>query len=71
MTTATVTFFTPYPFKLGEKIRITTGPRRGDWEVVALDEQKVTLRCPVSQRLVTWDHFLHLSETKDNCPWPA
>jgi len=65
-----IVFFTPYPFAVGQKIRITAGPRRGDWEVVDLSEQKVTLRCPVSQRQFTWDRFCYLSETRENQQWP-
>lgn len=70
MSKQTVTFFTPYPFTPGQKIRITAGPRRGDWEVAATDEQKVTLRCPVSRRQFSWDHFCYLSESRADEPWP-
>ncbi|ADH84801.1 hypothetical protein [Desulfurivibrio alkaliphilus] len=65
-----VIFFTPYPFTPGQKIRITAGPRRGDWEVAAIDEQKVTLRCPVSGRQFSWNHFCYQSESRINEPWP-
>lgn len=58
-----VTQFTPYPFQLGERIRITAGNRHGDWEVIGLGEGKVTLRCPVSGREVSWPQFCYLVET--------
>jgi len=42
-----VLIFRPYPFQVGQKIFIESGPRRGDWEVLALGDQKVRLRCPI------------------------
>ncbi|MFH7325346.1 hypothetical protein [Desulfurivibrio sp. C05AmB] len=65
-----VVFFTPYPFAVGQKIRITSGPRQGDWEVMAISEKKITLRCPVSGRQFTWNRFCYLSETHGNQQWP-
>ena len=41
----TVTFFTLYPFEVGQKIRIEGSNRQGDWEIIGLDDQKVKLRC--------------------------
>ncbi|WP_417909458.1 hypothetical protein [Candidatus Electronema sp. PJ] len=55
--TEKVVFFRPYPLTPGLKIYIEAGPRRGDWLVIAADERKVTLRCPVSGREFTWDSF--------------
>ncbi|MDZ7642490.1 MAG: hypothetical protein U5J62_10780 [Desulfurivibrio sp.] len=54
-----VPLFSPYPFTPGQMIRITDGPRQGDWEVVAVDEHKVTLRCPVSGRQFRWERFCY------------
>ncbi len=65
-----VTIFRPYPFQVGQKIRIDGGKRRGDWEVVAVGERKITLRCPISGREFEWDHFCFLVEEAD-APWPA
>ena len=59
--TEPVIFFTPYPFTPGQKIRITEGPRRGDWLVIAFDERKLTLRCPISGKEFTWDRFCYFS----------
>ncbi len=34
--------FRSYPFRVGEKIHIEDGPRRGDWEVVGVSEASFT-----------------------------
>ena len=65
-----VILFEPYPFAMGQKIRITSGHRSGDWEVVGLSDRKVTLRCPVSGREFQWDRFCYLSGSKANEEWP-
>ncbi|SDT88145.1 hypothetical protein [Desulfobacula phenolica] len=65
-----VTVFTPYPFKLGQKIRIEGSRRSGDWEVIDLSETKVTLRCPISKKEVNWDRFCYFVEEK-NMKWPS
>lgn len=70
MATYNVAFFTPYPFQTGEKINITQGPRRGDWEVIGVTERKVTLRCPVSLREFEWDRFCCFVENRDIDEWP-
>lgn len=69
--TSDVTIFRPYPFTLGQKIRITAGKRAGDWQVVAVGEHKVTLRCPVSGREFAWEQFCYLMEERKDEPWPA
>lgn len=66
----TVTMFSPYPFVAGEKITITSGPRAGDWQVVALSERSVKLRCPISGREFAWDRFCYQVEKKQDEPWP-
>lgn len=65
-----VTFFTPYPFKSGQKIHITSGPRRGDWLVLEVNERKVRLRCPVSLREFEWDRFCYFVEDRELTQWP-
>ena len=62
--------FRPYPFEVGQKIRIDGGPRGGDWEVVGLSERKVKLKCPVSGREVEWDRFCHFVEKREQQEWP-
>jgi len=51
--------FKPYPFELGQKIKIDGGKRAGDWQVVGLTDSKVTLRCPVSGREFEWARFCY------------
>lgn len=65
-----VTLFEPYAFVVGQKIRIVSGPRRGDWEVVHLTDRQVTLRCPVSGRQFEWDRFCYQAGVKTNEQWP-
>lgn len=67
---AKIIFFKRFPFQPGQKIHIADGPRRGDWEVLEVDEKKVELRCPVSGRIVNWDRFCYLTEEKESA-WPA
>jgi hypothetical protein len=65
-----VTIFRPYPFEVGQKITIERGPRRGDWQVIGVDERKVKLRCPVTQREVEWNRFCYFVEERDGVEWP-
>ena len=65
MTAEKVAFFSPYPFKTGQKIHIESGPRRGDWEIIGMTERKVTLRCPLSLRDFEWNRFCYVVEEKD------
>ena len=65
-----VTIFTPYAFEIGHKIHIASGPRRGDWEIVALTDHKATLRCPISHREFSWDRFCYVVEERSAEIWP-
>ncbi len=65
-----VAFFRRYPFRIGERLHIEDGPRRGDWEVVSVSEKKVGLRCPVSGTRVEWDRFCYLVDERP-APWPG
>jgi len=44
-----VTVFRPYPFKVGQKIRIEQTCRQGYWEIAAVNKHTDTLRCPISK----------------------
>ena len=66
----TVAVFKPYPFEVGQKIYIDAGPRRGDWEVVAVGDRKLTLRCPISKREFEWNRFCYFIEEEVGGPWP-
>ncbi len=70
MTKQKVTIFKPYPFEVGQKIRIDGSKREGDWEVTDMTERKVTLRCPLSNKEYAWDLFCYFTEEKDDTPWP-
>jgi len=65
-----VTLFEPYPFEVGQKIRIEGGKRGGDWEVIGVSEAKVKLRCPISGREFDWDRFCYITQERDNEIWP-
>ena len=65
-----VLIFRPYPFQLGEKIRIEGGPRNGSWEAIGVSERKLKLRCPISHREFEWDRFCYSVEEKESMEWP-
>ncbi len=65
-----VTIFEPYPFEVGQKIRIDGGPRNGDWEVVGATDRKVKLRCPISLKAFEWDRFCYFMEDRQGVQWP-
>jgi hypothetical protein len=66
----TVHVFQQYPFTVGDKIRIEDGRRKGDWEVAAIEEHKVVLRCPISKKEFAWNKFCYLSEKEEGAEWP-
>lgn len=70
MASDTVTLFKPYAFRVGQKIRIEGGKRNGDWEVVAVGDVKVTLRCPISGREFEWARFCYWVEDREGEQWP-
>jgi hypothetical protein len=65
-----VAVFEPYPFKVGQKIHIAGGKRRGDWEVIGISDAKVKLRCPLSGREFEWNRFCYLVEERADEIWP-
>jgi hypothetical protein len=65
-----VAVFQPYPFTVGQKIRIEGGRRGGDWEVIGISETTVTLRCPVSHREFAWNRFCYLVDEEKDAVWP-
>jgi len=66
----TITVFKPYPFAAGQKIHIDGGPRGGDWEVQAVTDRRVTLRCPVSGRTLEWNRFCYHVGERSQEIWP-
>lgn len=65
-----VAVFKPYPFSVGQKIRIENSRRAGDWEVAAISEHTVTLRCPISKKEFEWKKFCYLLDEETNSSWP-
>jgi hypothetical protein len=70
MTVHHVVVFRPYPFQIGQKIHIETGPRKGDWEVIAVSDRTVKLRCPVSLKEFEWNRFCYFMEDREIDRWP-
>ena len=71
METHDVTVFKPYPFRVGQKILIEEGPRKGDWEVVAVTDRKVKFRCPFSHREFEWNPFCYVINELTGVQWPG
>jgi len=67
---AKITVFKRFPFEVGQKLHISDGPRKGDWEVIDVDEKKVKLRCPVSGFIAHWDRFCYFAD-EENTTWPS
>lgn len=70
MSKQNIIVFQLYPFLVGQKIRIEGGSRHGDWEVIGVNERKVKLRCPVSNREYEWDRFCFFLEERHAAEWP-
>jgi len=66
-----VTVFSPYPFKVGQKIYIDEGRRKGDWEVVGMDDNKIRLKCPVSLRGFEFNRFCYFVRDEKGVEWPC
>jgi hypothetical protein len=67
----TVTVFSPYSFRVGEKIHIDGGRRKGDWEVAAVASHTVTLRCPITKKEFEWKKFCYCIEKQETATWPG
>ena len=65
-----VVVFRPYPFEVGQKAHIAGGPRKGDWAVIGVTERNVKLRCPITDRVVEWDHFCYFVHERERARWP-
>ena len=64
-----VLVFDPYQFKSGQKIYISGGKRKGDWEVVDYDDEKLTLQCPISGVKLSVSQFCYFVEEVTQ-EWP-
>lgn len=65
-----VLVFKQYPFAVGDKIRIEDGRRRGDWQVAAIKEHALVLRCPLSKKEFSWNKFCYLAGKEEGGVWP-
>lgn len=65
-----VAVFKPYPFRVGQKIRIEGKVRKGDWEVIGVGEKSVTLKCPISHKEFEWPTFCYLTDEEPDAVWP-
>lgn len=65
-----VYIFRAFPFQVGQKIFVESGPRSGDWEVIGVSDHKVRLKCPVSHREFEWDRYYYFVESRKEEPWP-
>jgi len=65
-----VSVFKPYPFAVGQKIRIEDTRRAGDWEIAKISEHTVTFRCPISGKEFEWNTFCYLAEEETDSRWP-
>jgi len=66
----TVLILRPYPVRVGQKITIEDGPRRGDWEIVGVGDRKLRLRCPISHKELDSDWFCYVVTEAAGIPWP-
>jgi hypothetical protein len=66
----TVLILRPYPVRVGQKIFIDGGPRRGDWEIIGVGDRKMRLRCPISHKEVDCDRFCYVVTEAAGIPWP-
>jgi hypothetical protein len=60
----------PYPVRVGQKITIEGGPRRGDWEIIGVSDRKLRLRCPISHKELDCDWFCYVVTEAAGEPWP-
>jgi hypothetical protein len=66
----TVLILRPYPVRVGQKITIEAGPRRGDWEIIGVGDRKLRLRCPISGKELDCDWFCYVVTEAAGIPWP-
>ncbi len=65
-----VSVFKPYEFQVGQKIRIEGTRRKGDWEIAAIGDHTITLRCPLSNKEFEWAKFCYFVEEEKGVEWP-
>jgi len=48
------TIFEPYPFRVGERIKRRRKGKLEDWDVIAVSDDEVTVKCPFHGMELTW-----------------
>ncbi len=48
------TVFEPYPFRVGERILRRRQGKLEDWDVIAVTDKEVTVKCPFHGMELTW-----------------
>ncbi len=48
------TVFEPYPFKVGERILRRRKGKLEDWDVIAVTDTEITVKCPFHGMELTW-----------------
>ena len=71
MTEHEVVVFKEYQLRVGQKIHIGDGFRRGDWLVIGVGERKIQLRCPVSGVEIECEKTFFFAEKRLQREWPA
>jgi hypothetical protein len=66
----TVLILRPYPVRVGQRITIEAGPRRGDWEIIEVGDRRLRLRCPISHKELDCDRFCYVVTEAAGIPWP-
>ena len=66
----TVLILRPYPVRVGQKIFIDSGPRRGDWEIIGVGDRMMRLRCPISHKEIDCERFCYVVTEAAGISWP-
>ena len=66
----TVLVLHPYSVRVGQKLTIEAGPRRGDREIIGVGDQWLRLRCPISHQELDCDWFCYVMTEAAGISWP-
>ena len=59
------TIFEPYRFTVGERILRRRKGKLEDWDVIAVNDDEVTVKCPIHGMELTWkrNHFWYSGDS--------
>ena len=59
------TIFEPYRFTVGERILRRRKEKLEDWDVIAVSDDEVTVKCPIHGMELTWkrNHFWYSGDS--------